>query len=306
MSVEIFDDRICVIGESPYFDDRTDQVHWVDIMAGRVLWRSVTDPKVAGHFDVNAHLGAVVPTTGDEVVLCLPDALVLRAPTGRLRPLATYPAAADPGTPDQATGPALRSNDAKADRAGRLWHGTMAYDRTPGASALYQLSPGADAAAAPVTSAKVIDAVTISNGLGWSPDGRTMYYADSPTGRVDAFEVDPRTGALSNSRPFITVPPGQGDPDGLCVDADGGVWVAYWAGGAVRRFTPTGALDRTVALPTNLVTSCAFAGPQLDLLIITTATDGRAGDAAAGRTYAVRPGGVVGLPVDRYRTRTPR
>jgi sugar lactone lactonase YvrE len=146
----------------------------------------------------------------------------------------------------------------------------------------------------------VLGDLTISNGLGWSPDRSTMYFVDTPTGRVDAFDYDPGTGAIGHRRPFAVLGARDGSPDGLCVDAAGGVWVALWNGSAVRRYTPAGDLERTVTLPTPQVTSCAFVGDRLDLLLITTAADGRADDPAAGRTYVHRPGDVTGLPTDRF------
>ena len=115
----------------------------------------------------------------------------------------------------------LRSNDAKADPRGRLWHGTMPYDEGTGRGALYRLDPGA------VATKQMVPGVTISNGMGWSPDGRTMYYIDSPTKRVDAFDFDMETGSLGERRPFATID--EGFPDGMCVDADGGCgWRSGW------------------------------------------------------------------------------
>lgn len=284
-ALDIFDRRICQIGESPFFDDRTGRFLWVDLLAGRLLWRSL-DGGDLGSLDVGAYLGAVVPVSGKGLILCLPDMVALREPDGTLVALSRLPSEV----------PGIRSNDAKADRAGRLWHGTMAHSETPAAGALYRLSPSPH----PIPSVKILDGVTVSNGLGWSLDGGVMYYADSPTRRVDAFEVDLDTGDISERRPLITLPEGDGVPDGLCVDSDGCIWVACWNGSAVRRYTPEGTLDRIVSLPTPQVTSCAFGGADLDLLLITTAARDRAGDPSAGLTYVYRPGDVVGLPVDRY------
>jgi sugar lactone lactonase YvrE len=174
----------------------------------------------------------------------------------------------------------------------------MAYAQTPGAGALYRLDPGAPR---PV---RVLDGVTISNGLGWSPEADVMYFADTATGRVFAFDYDLATGELANRRTFAEIPPGEGAPDGLCTDAEGAVWLALWGGGAVRRYLPDGTLDRVVEVGTPKVTSCAFAASDgaadlLDLLIITTAGDGKP-DSGAGRTYAHRPGDAAGVPVARY------
>jgi sugar lactone lactonase YvrE len=279
--LSVFDDRRCTVGEGPHFDDRTGRVWWVDVPGRRVLWRAFGGAE-RGELPLPADVSAAVPTTGDALVVGLPDGLWLLRPDGALTPLAALPARDD--------GVARRTNDAKADPAGRLWVGTMAYDATPLAGALYHLDP--------VTRTLVeVEPVTVGNGLGWSPDGRTMYYVDTPTRRIDAFAYDPAGPHRDARRTFATIE--TGSPDGLCVDADGGVWVALWGAGAVRRYTPDGRLDRVVELPTPQVSSCAFAGPDLDTLIITTAARDRPGDPDAGRTYAHRPG-LRGLPADRW------
>lgn len=300
MRVEVFDDRVCRLGEGPFYDDRTGRVGWVDILGRAVLWRAPSSGET-GAFDTPEDVGAAVPRRDGGLVLCLPNGPVLRDPDGTTHALGTF-AEADAaargtdGGPDGAPaagGPTLRANDAKADPTGRLWLGTMAYDETPGAGALYRLDPGARV---PV---RVLSAVTISNGLGWSPDGTRMYYVDTPTRRVDVFDIDLATGEITGRRPFAEVEPGAGYPDGLCVDAEGGVWVALWEGGAVRRYRPDGGLDRVVEVGTPRVTSCAFAGDGYDLLVITTAALD-SGEPGAGLTYAYRPGDVVGRPADRY------
>jgi sugar lactone lactonase YvrE len=295
--VEVFDDRVCVLGEGPHYDERTDRVMWVDILGKRLLWRvlSGSGETDRGELPVQGHLGAAVPRANGGLVLCLPEGPALLEPDGSLRVLGGYAQADAAAGHRPAAGVAMRSNDAKADPGGRLWLGTMAYDERPDAGALYRLDPGA---AAPV---RVVSGVAVSNGLGWSPDGRTMYYIDSPTHRVDAFGYEPDTGALGERRPFATFDPEWGFPDGMCVDADGGVWVACWSGGAVRRFAPDGSLDRVVDVPAPLVTSCAFAGEGYDLLVITTAAKNDAGAGPeAGLTYLHRPAGIAGRPVDRF------
>lgn len=280
--VEVFDSRRCELGEGPLYAARDGRVWWVDILRSRVLWRSAGSDE-HGELSTSAHVGAAVPVCGGGFVACLPEGPVRLLPGGGEQRLPGYPG--DTG--------GLRSNDAKADPAGRLWLGTMAYDERPGAGALYRLDPGADALAT------VFTGLTISNGLGWSPDGATMYHIDTPTGRVDAYDYDLDNGQPSARRTFAEI--GEGHPDGMCVDAEGGVWVALWAGGAVRRYTPDGRLDRVVALPTPLVTSCAFAGPRLDTLVITTASVGRPDDPHAGLVYAHQPVDVVGRPADCFR-----
>jgi sugar lactone lactonase YvrE len=293
VGVEIFDRRVCQLGEGPYYDEHLGRVGWVDITGRAVLWHELATGRT-GALATAGDIGAAVPRAGGGLVLCLPAGPMLLDLDGGRRHLGTF-ADADAAAGDRpaADAPARRANDAKADPHGRLWLGTMAYDSTPGAGALYRLDPGAQA---PV---RVLDDVTVSNGLGWSPDGARMYYVDTPTGRVDVFDYDGRTGALANRRPFVEIEVGAGKPDGMCTDAEGAVWVALWSGGAVRRYTPDGVLERTVEVGTPLVTSCAFAGDGYDQLIITTARQDRADD-AAGLTYRYRPGDLAGAPAGRY------
>jgi sugar lactone lactonase YvrE len=292
---DVFDDRVCRLGEGPCYDDRTGRVWWVDILSSRQLWRDLGTGET-GELPTTGHVGAAVPRQDGGFVLCLPDGPVLADPDRVITPLGGYSEAdLEAEVPHSET--AIRSNDAKADQAGRLWLGTMAYDETPGAGALYRLDPRAPR---PVL---VLGGVTISNGLGWSPDAKLMYYVDTATGRVDVFDYDLATGELSYRRPFVEIDKADGSPDGICTDAEGAVWVALWGGGAVRRYLPDGGLDRVVEVGTADVTSCAFAASggadELDLLVITTAGEA-GGDPAAGRTYAYHPGDVVGLPANRY------
>jgi sugar lactone lactonase YvrE len=284
MPMEVFDDRVCALGEGPVYDDRTGRAYWVDVPGHRVLWRDLADG-TRGEFATAADVSAAIPREKGGFVLLLPTGPTLVDPTGVVETTIAYEGA-DAGT-------ALRCNDAKADPVGRLWFGTMAYDERPGAASLYRLDPGA------TVLVPVCRDITVSNGLGWSADNTLMYYADTPTQRIDVFDYDLATGTASDRRSFVDVSPAH--PDGLCTDAEGAVWVAFWGSGMVRRYLPDGRLEREVAVPTPYTTSCAFAGPDHDLLIITTAaTRGAAGTPEAGLTYAYRPGDVVGRPVHRY------
>jgi sugar lactone lactonase YvrE len=187
----------------------------------------------------------------------------------------------------------LRLNDAKADPAGRLWVGSM----SPGGraeGALYRVAPGSRPQA-------VLEGVAISNGLGWSPDGERLFYIDTPTQRIDVLDFDVRSGVAIGRRPFAAVPSGAGRPDGLAVDAEGGVWVALFGGAALRRYGAGGDLDAVVSLPVSHPTSCAFGGAALDELYVTTASRpldeaARRESPLAGRLLQLRPG-VCGAPV---------
>ncbi|HTI30100.1 MAG TPA: SMP-30/gluconolactonase/LRE family protein, partial [Methylomirabilota bacterium] len=188
-------------------------------------------------------------------------------------------------------GPGLRFNDGKCDPAGRFWAGTMTYDAALGAGALYRLDPDGQAR-------MVLDEVTISNGLAWSLDGGTMYFIDTPTQRVDAFSFDGVTGEIGDRRPEIHLPPEAGAPDGMTIDAEGGLWIALWGGAAVHRYLD-GRLDQVIELPVSQPTSCCFGGASLDELYVTSAREGLSAprlraEPLAGALFRVRPG-VRGL-----------
>jgi sugar lactone lactonase YvrE len=189
-----------------------------------------------------------------------------------------------------------RMNDGAADPRGRFWAGTVA-DRS-GAGVLYRLERDGRIEA-------VLDGLTTSNGIGWSPDGRTMYLADSGPRVVHAFDFDVETGATSRGRVLVEVPAEIGSPDGLTVDADGDLWVAIWGGGRIHRYSADGSLREVLAVPAVEATSCAFAGPGLDRLYVTTATedwtdDERRGDPKAGLVYRFDTD-ATGRPADPFR-----
>ncbi|MQY10306.1 6-deoxy-6-sulfogluconolactonase [Streptomyces sp. RB5] len=240
------------LGEGPVWDAAARRLLWVDILGSRV---HTFDP-ATGRRSVRVteqHVGAALPRAGGGVAVNLRDGVGLYEPDGAFRWLYHDPV------------PGRRGNDAAVAPDGALWAGTMRYDEAPGGGTLTRIT--GDGAAD-----TVLDDVAVSNGTGWSPDGTLMYYADSPTGRVDVFDVDgPR---VVNRRPFARIEDGAGFPDGLCVDAEGCVWVALWNGGAVRRYTPDGRLERFVAMPVSRPTSCAFGGPDLTDLYVTTAATG--------------------------------
>jgi sugar lactone lactonase YvrE len=272
------------LAEGPVWDARTNRLVWVDILARRI---HLTDVRTGdgGLIEVPLHVGAVVPRAAGGFVAALQDGFWV---VGDGAPhWITQVAEARPG---------LRFNDGKCDPAGRFWAGTMAYDRSKGAAALYRLDPDGRATL-------VLDGVTISNGLAWSLDGRTMYYIDTPTQRIDAFSFTPATGAISHRRAVIRIPADVGSPDGMTIDAEGGLWVALWGGGAVHRYLE-GRLDQVIKLPVSQPTSCTFGGEDLDELYVTSAWEGlsasqRQAQPLAGAVFRVRPG-VRGVPAAAF------
>ena len=180
-----------------------------------------------------------------------------------------------------------RMNDGGCDSRGRFWAGTMSLTGDTRTAALYRLD-------ADLAVTRVLPGVSVSNGLGWSPDDRLMYHVDTPRRRIDVYEFDPVGGAVGGRRAAFPVAPEHGRPDGLAVDADGGVWVALWGGAAVQRYSAEGRLDARLELPVNQVTSCCFGGPDLSTLYVTSAARGAEHEPLAGSLFACHPG-VCGL-----------
>ena len=264
-----------LLGEGARWDARRDELLRVDILAGRVYRDRVADDGgliPVRTYTVPGPVGAVAPVEGDEGWL-LPAGrgFAYLSSDGSLHPIAEV---APEGT---------RMNDAACDPHGRFWAGTKAHDNRAGGGALYRLDRDGQIEL-------TLDGLTISNGLGWSPDGGTMYLADTIPHVIHEFSFDGEQGAISDGRVLIEVPEEVGAPDGLTVDAAGDLWVAIWGGGRVHRYSPDGELRETALVPAIQTTSCAFAGPGLNRLYVTTATEDwtdeqRRADPAAGLVY---------------------
>ncbi|MFC4243250.1 SMP-30/gluconolactonase/LRE family protein [Gryllotalpicola reticulitermitis] len=192
--------------------------------------------------------------------------------------------------------PAVRLNEGGCDAAGRFFCGGMAYAGTPAAASVYRLEPDGATSVA-------FDGVTISNGLQWSLDGTRAFYIDTPTHRVDVFDYDVADGTFHDRRTFAELSGVSGSPDGMTIDAEGGLWVAFWGGGVVRRLDPeSGAVTEEVEVSGAAQTSaCAFGGESLDTLYITTSRQDLPDDVdpAAGAVFAVRPG-TRGTPLPQF------
>lgn len=188
--------------------------------------------------------------------------------------------------------PGVRMNEGGADPWGNLYAGSMGYGAEPGKADLYRITPGGQVSV-------VLDDVTVSNGIDFSPDGTLAYYNDTPTGGIDVFDaVD---GELRDRRRFVTVEDGAGGPDGLTVDSAGNVWTALNGGGVVRCYSPAGALLHQVELPAHLVTACTLGGADLRDLYITTSREnlGDEAEPEAGALFRIRVD-VPGKPILPY------
>jgi sugar lactone lactonase YvrE len=244
-----------LIGEGPVWDPRIGKLVWVDIANRHVF---STDP-VSGSTvrrELEVAVGVVLPRASGGYVAALQDGFYALPDVGEPELIAHV----------EAGNPATRFNDGEIDPQGRFWAGTMGWDAEPGQGSLYRLDPGGQ-----VT--RMVEDVTISNGLGWSPDGGIMYYADTHTHRIDRFDFDPVNGDISNRREFVTIRDGGGRPDGLTVDSEGAVWVATWPGYGVHRYLPDGTLDAIIPLPVSNVSSVELGGPDLREAFITTASE---------------------------------
>ncbi len=268
------------LGEGPHWDTAAGELVWVDIPAGAV---HRFDPATGTDrsFRAGQPVGAAVPRTSGGFALALRDGFAaVDEDGGALRWLA----------PVEADSPETRMNDGACDSAGRFWAGTMSITEDEPIGSLYRLSPGGELAT-------MLTGITISNGIGWSPDETVMYYVDTPQHVVEAFDFDAALGTISGRRQLVAIEDGVGHPDGLTVDADGCIWVALWDGSAVRKYTPAGELAGIVGVPPARPTSCAFGGPELDILYITTARSSseRLGHDMSGGVFSARTGSC-GLP----------
>jgi sugar lactone lactonase YvrE len=268
------------LGESPVWDAGAGRLLWLDVTR-RVL--HAYDPRTAT--DEAVELANTVSAIGlrgaGGMVGAVPTGFALLDADGGVEHLADIAH----GRADGAM------NDGACDPAGRFLAGSTTASGAPGASALYSLDPHRR-----VTT--LVTGVTESNGVDWSPDGRTMYYVDTGAGRIDAFDYDVDSGAVSRRRLLATYGAGRGLPDGLTVDAEGCIWIGVWDGGRVDRLAPDGREIGVVRVPTARPTSCAFGGDGLDVLYITSAARGRrtTRDRHAGCLFGVRPGATGRAP----------
>jgi len=260
VSVDLLLGAEYLLAEGPRWDAAGKRLLFVDIEPGELHSFDGTTDAVT---QLGAMVGSCAPTAEGDVLVALADRLAL-VQGGTL---VEFPWAAD-----------IRANDGVCDDDGRFWVGSMALDQRPGAAALYRWD-GTELV-------QQLDGVTISNGIGWSPDRTRMYYIDTPTKRIDVLDYD---GEIANRRTFVTIE--RGSPDGLAIDDEGCVWVGLWGGAAVQRFTPAGVLDRTVEIPEEEVTAPCF----YDGVLVVTA-----------RTHIyVTDVGVGGPPAQPFRSAAP-
>ena len=255
LKAELILDAKTMLGEGSLWSPEKQALYWVDILGRKVM---LFDPVSRENrvYETPSDVGTVVQANSGDLLLALTDGFYrLNPQSGQVSMVA------------EQKGLGLRFNDGKCDPAGRFWAGTMAHDCTPNAGALYCMD-------ADYSVRRMVNGVTISNGIVWNKAKDTMYYVDSPTFRVDAFDYELATGNISNRRTAVSVPDEIGLPDGMTIDDQDNLWVAHYGAGHVTSWDPVaGTLLGRVEIPGgNLVTSCAFGGEQMKELFITTAS----------------------------------
>ncbi|WP_238010752.1 SMP-30/gluconolactonase/LRE family protein [Dactylosporangium sp. AC04546] len=281
--IEILSGTACALGESALWDPDGQRLHWVDILGGTVFtldWRT----RRTTTLDLPGPVGSVGLRAAGGLVAALRHAVAVCDTE-----LVTVVAEVETGLDGN------RCNDGAVDPAGRFWFGTMDLAEAAPSGAFYCLHPDG-------TLTRAFGGIVCSNGPAWSPDGRTMYHVDSTRRRISAYEFDVSTGTVGPGRLFASDEADGWYPDGVTVDADGYVWNCKWDGGRIVRYAPDGRVDRVLPLPVRRPTRCAFAGPDLSLLAVTSAATGLSDPAPEdGHTLLVDPGkGVRGLPPARF------
>jgi sugar lactone lactonase YvrE len=288
LEAELVLDTKSMLGEGSIWHPKEQVLYWIDI-EGKLL--HIYDPatKEDKTFPVGSRIGTVVPVQGGGALVALQNGIhKLDTKTGKL----TY---LDNPLPDSN----MRFNDGKCDPNGRFWVGSMAMDTRKKGATLYRFDKDK-------TIHPMLDSVSISNGIVWTADKKTMYYNDTPTGTIQAFDYNDKTGAITNRRVAVRIPRGTGSPDGMTIDAEGNLWVALWGGYCVGKFNPvTGELLQKIKVPASNVSSCAFGGKDLETLYITTARawvnpDKLKEFPLSGGLFAVKPG-VRGVPAEFYK-----
>lgn len=264
--IEVLQRATAIVGEGPTWDAITNTLWWVDILGCTAYGNDLNG--AIQSFTIDRHLAAVMPGSNDgELLLLVRDGFQVRSAEGSVRDL-LLPFANEP---------TIRFNDGKVDPRGRAIAGTMAYEWQTGApkGGLYRLDVSpyftTDADGPRATLVTIESSTRLSNGLGWSPDGSILYFTDSGAQTTYKYEYDLDTGTACNRQVFVEIPAADGVPDGLTVDDEGCVWIALHGAGAVRRFTPSGVLERTISFPVSQVTSMCFVGPKRDMIAVTSA-----------------------------------
>jgi sugar lactone lactonase YvrE len=287
--IDIASSEVSLLGEGPVWDAQRNSICWVDILGGFVHRLQVTSGS-AQTLALQQLVGCVALCRDGNYIAGLKDGIgLVNCDNGKIT-LVANPESHLPGN---------RFNDGKCDPAGRLWVGSMALSEETGAGSLYAVDKN-------FRWKKMIDNVTISNGMAWSSDNRTFYYIDTPTRTVVAYNYDVETGSISNRKVVVNISANEGFPDGMTIDSEDNLWIAHWDGWQVSRWNPrTGQKILTVEMPAARITSCAFGGPSLEELYITSARTGLSEadlikQPDAGKLFVLKSSGHQGVKTSYF------
>ena len=281
MQAELLVFNNTILGEGPVWDHRNRMLYWVDITRGHLQAYDYLSGSNEV-FEMGEYVGVAVPTTDQEkLVVALQNAIVLFDSTTRQKELLCEP---EPGNMIN------RFNDGKCDPAGRFWIGSTQINHKDPTGVLYCVD-------ASFKYQSKLHNLLISNGIAWSLDNKTMYFIDSPTYKVQEFDCDVDTGNIRYRQDALQFDEDHGVPDGMCIDAHGNLWIAFYGGGRVACYDPrTGEQLDEISVPAKNTTSCCFGGPDLNVLFVTSA---KRDDPQGGGLYCCRPG-VNGPPANFF------
>jgi len=282
MNIRAISEVTSDLGEGPIWSADTNSVTWTDITQNTFHTADIDTGKTMS-FGVPSMVGAIAHSKDGGYIAATQKGFARIGVNGKYSPLHSF-------LPDD-----MRMNDGKVDPSGRFWAGSMALSFEKGRGSLYVLEKDN-------SYRSILDDITLSNGMGWSPDAQYFYYVDSIPGVLKRFDYDLYTGHISNPKDLITFDSSSGIPDGMSMSSDGKIVVALWDGGRIEIYEPSGEKVSEITLGVSRPTSCTFAGPNRDILIVSTASQGidRADEPLAGKILAVTGTGLSGLPTQQY------
>ena len=282
MNIRAISEVISDLGEGPIWSADTNSVTWTDITQNTFHTADIDTGKTMS-FGVPSMVGAIAHSKDGGYIAATQKGFARIGVDGKYSPLHSF-------LPDD-----MRMNDGKVDPSGRFWAGSMALSFERGRGSLYVLEKDN-------SYRSILDDITLSNGMGWSPDAQYFYYIDSVPGVLKRFDYDLYTGHISNPKDLITFDSSSGIPDGMSMSSDGKIVIALWDGGRIEIYEPSGEKVSEITLGVSRPTSCTFAGPNRDILIVSTASQGidQADEPLAGKILAVTGTGLSGLPTQQY------
>lgn len=282
MNIRAISEVISDLGEGPIWSANTNSVTWTDITQNTFHTADIDTGRTMS-FGVPSMVGAIAHSKEGGYIAATQKGFARIGVDGKYSPLHSF-------LPDD-----MRMNDGKVDPSGRFWAGSMELSFEKGRGSLYVLEKDN-------SYRSILDDITLSNGMGWSPDAQYFYYIDSVPGVLKRFDYDLYTGHISNPKDLITFDSSSGIPDGMSMSSDGKIVIALWDGGRIEIYEPSGEKVSEITLGVSRPTSCTFAGPNRDILIVSTASQGidRADEPLAGKILAVTGTGLSGLPTQQY------